>query len=95
MVLALTPVRDALSAGVLEDEVLLGVWVPDDLALVELAGGGGHGAWVIVGSLASGSIATTAIVGGLSAWWVVVGDCWRLESEREVPRGMLRLYLQP
>lgn len=41
VVLAVVPVADALRAGVLEDEVLLGVGVPDDFALVELAGGGG------------------------------------------------------
>lgn len=62
VVLAAIPVRDALGAGVLEDEVLLGIWVPDDLALVELARGGSEGAGVVVGALAAGGVATAAVV---------------------------------
>lgn len=62
VVIAALPVRDALRTGILEDKVLLGVGIPDDLALVELAGSGGEGAGVVVGALAAGSVATAAIV---------------------------------
>lgn len=62
VVFAALPVLGALGAGVLEAEVLLGVGVPDNLALLELARGGGHGAGVVVGALATGGVAAAAIV---------------------------------
>lgn len=64
----------ACFAGVLEDQVLLGVWRPYNLTLFERAGSSGHSERVIVCTFTTCGVAATAVVGCLGTCWVVIGE---------------------
>ena len=96
MPIAFAPVRGTLSAVVLVPEILLEVGAVDDLALVELANGGGEGQRRVVGAISSSCVASTTIVGDcvggrIVVWPAVEGvfdiaDCGRSYSRGEAGR---------
>lgn len=66
------PVANTLRAGVFESEVFLGVWIPYDFTLVELARCCCHREWVVIGAFTTRGVTTTTVVGNSRAWWIVV-----------------------
>jgi len=67
------PVRVALSAEVLEAQVLFRVRIVYDLTLVELARGRGKGQGVGIGARTASLETTAAVVGSRRTWRVIIG----------------------
>lgn len=69
----LLPLSGAFGAGVLHNQVLLRVWIPDDLTLVEFARRRSHGEWVVIGAITPRDIAAAFTVVGCSwTWWRII-----------------------